>query len=435
MGCCHYYVPDGTGDTAFSIDVAAITYGPGSLREVGDYARDLGMVRVALFTDKVITDLEHLAIVRASLDAAGVDVTLYDEVRIEPTDESFRAAAKFASEGNFDGFVSVGGGSVMDTAKAANLYATYPADFLTYVNAPIGGGVAVPGPLKPHIACPTTCGTGSECTGAAIFDLLAMKAKTGIVSHKLRPTRAVVDPETTRTLPRNVIAASGFDVLSHALESYTARPYTRRSPAARPSQRPQSQGANPWSDIGCLEALRLLGTSLERAVTDAADHDARSDMMFAATLAGIAFGNAGCHLPHGMSYSVSGLVRDFQPDGYPDHEPMVPHGMSVIVNAPSVFRFTAEACPERHLKGAECLGADITGAGPDDAGEVTAGGIIELMKATGIPNGIGGVGYGEDDIQALTDGSFPQKRLIDNAPRTVSRDQLSDLYGAALSYW
>ncbi|MFP6742981.1 MAG: iron-containing alcohol dehydrogenase, partial [Alphaproteobacteria bacterium] len=243
MSCCHYYAPHGTGDTAFSIDVAAITYGPGSLREVGDYAREAGMTRVALFTDKAVGALAHLAIVRDSLKAAGVDVALYDEARVEPTDESFRAASKFAGAGNFDGYVSVGGSSVIDTAKAATLYATYPADFLTYVNAPIGGGVAVPGPVKPHIACPTTCGTGSECTGIAIFDLLEMKAKTGIVSRHLRPTRGIVDPETTRTLPRNVIAASGFDVLSHALESYTARPFTRRDPPARPSQRPQTQGA------------------------------------------------------------------------------------------------------------------------------------------------------------------------------------------------
>ncbi|MCH8327158.1 MAG: iron-containing alcohol dehydrogenase, partial [Candidatus Marinimicrobia bacterium] len=195
-----------------------------------------------------------------------------------------------------------------------------------------------------------------------------LKAKTGIVSRHLRPSQAIVDPDVTRTLPAAVVAASGFDVLSHALESYTARPYTRRPAAAPPSLRPQSQGANPWSDIGCLESLRLVGENLVRAVTDAGDHEARGHMMFAATLAGIAFGNAGCHLPHGMSYSVSGLVRDFQPEGYPDGEPIVPHGFSVIVNAPSVFRFTAQACPERHLRAAECLGGDTAGAGTDDAG-------------------------------------------------------------------
>jgi alcohol dehydrogenase class IV len=224
-------------------------------------------------------------------------------------------------------------------------------------------------------------------------------------------------------------------VLSHALESYTARPYTQRARAARPSLRPQSQGANPWSDIGCLESLRLTGDYLERAVADAGDDEARGHMMFAATLAGIAFGNAGCHLPHGMSYSVSGLVRDFQPEGYPADEPIVPHGMSVIVNAPSVFRFTAQACPERHLRAAECLGGDTAGASLDDAGEVVAKRLIELMKATGIPNGVSGVGYGEADIAALTEGSFPQKRLLENAPLEVSRETLAGLYKGALSYW
>ena len=435
MACCHYAAPSEDGDRAFSVDVSAITYGPGALAEVGDRARGLGIRRAALFTDAGVAALEPVAIVRDSLAAAGVDAALYDEVRVEPTDESFLAAARFAADGGFDGYISVGGGSVIDTAKAANLYATHPAEFLAYVNAPIGGGVAVPGPLKPHIACPTTCGTGSECTGIAVFDLLALKVKTGIVSRHLRPSQAIVDPDVTRTLPAAVVAASGFDVLSHALESYTARPYTRRPAAAPPSLRPQSQGANPWSDIGCLESLRLVGENLERAVTDAGDHEARGHMMFAATLAGIAFGNAGCHLPHGMSYSVSGLVRDFQPEGYPDGAPMVPHGMSVIVNAPSVFRFTATACPERHLRAAECLGGDIAGAGLDDAGERVAARIIELMKATGIPNGVSGVGYGEADIPALTDGAYPQRRLLDNAPLEVSREALADLYRNALSYW
>lgn len=411
MGCCHYFSPSEGGDNAFAVDMSAITFGAGVLAEAGDHAAALGMKRVALFTDKNLARLDHVSIVKASLEKAGIDLAVYDEVRIEPTDESFLAAARFAQEGAFDGYVSIGGGSVIDTCKAANLYATYPAEFLAYVNAPIGGGQPVPGPIKPHIACPTTSGTGSECTGIAIFDLLAMKAKTGIVSRYLRPSQALVDPTCTYSLPRNVVAASAFDVLSHALESYTAMAYTKRKAPARPSLRPMSQGANPWSDLGCRESLRLLGLYLKRAVADANDHEARGQLMWAATLAGIAFGNAGCHAPHGMSYSVSGLVRDFCPDGYPTGAPIVPHGMSVIVNAPSVFRFTASACPERHLEAAEWLGADIRGAGDEDAGDVLAEEIIALMKATAMPNGIGGVGYGKTDIPALTEGAFPQKRL------------------------
>ena len=213
MSCCHFYAPSEGGDEAFKVDVAAITFGAGVLAEVGDHARELGMSRVALFTDKGIARLPHFETVLSSLRAAGLDVAVYDEVHVEPTDRSFMDAARFATEGRFDGFVSVGGGSVIDTCKAANLYSRYPADFLAYVNAPIGGGEAVPGPLAPHIACPTTCGTGSECTGIAIFDLLSMRAKTGIASRRLRPTQALIYPDTTFTLPATVVAASGFDVL------------------------------------------------------------------------------------------------------------------------------------------------------------------------------------------------------------------------------
>jgi len=436
MSCCHnYYVQTEGKESVFSVDISSIVFGHGALKEAGEHAKGLGMSRVALFTDKKIGSLPYVAQVRDSLKAAGIDVAIYDEVKVEPTDQSFLAATRFAVEGKFDGYISVGGGSVIDTCKAANLYATYPADFLDYVNAPIGAGKPIPGPLKPHIACPTTCGTGSECTGMTIFDLLSMQVKTGIAHRRLKPTLALIEPATTYTLPKNVVAASGFDVLSHALESYTARPYTKRAPAGKPSLRPLSQGANPWSDMGCETALKLLGKYLVRAVNDASDHEARDQMMYAATLAGIAFGNSGVHVPHGMAYSVAGMVRDFQPEGYPKDEPIVPHGMSVIVNAPSVFRFTACACPERHIHGASCLGAEVNGATNDDAAEVISKQLIKLMQATAIPNGVGGVGYGEADVPGLTKGAWAQQRLMTNSPREVSKDDLENLYRGAMRYW
>ena len=374
--------------------------------------------------------------VRASLRDAGMEFAEFDRVAIEPTDVSFREAIAFAQAGRFDGYVSVGGGSVIDTAKAANLYATYPAgDFMDYVNAPIGGGKPVPGPLRPHIACPTTSGTGSECTGIAIFDYLAMQAKTGIVSRRLKPDLGIADPDVTATLPGEVVACTAFDVLSHALESYTARPYTARSRPLSAEERPLSQGANPYSDVTCLEALRIIGSHLVRAVRDAGDAEARERTMFAATLAGIGFGNAGCHMPHAMSYAVSGLVRSFRPAGYPGEGPLVPHGMSVIVTAPAVFRYTAQACPERHLVAAEALGADIRGAGPSDAAEVLSGKLVELMRATGMPAGIAELGFDAGELDALCDGSYPQRRLLENAPRSVARDELRATFADALRYW
>ena len=434
MTCCHYVLVEGN-ESAFSVDPSAIAFGAGVLAEAGEHLRGHSCRRVAVFTDATLAALEPVATVLRSLQAAGIEAEVYKDVHVEPTDVSFRAATEFAKAGRFDGYISVGGGSVIDTCKAALLYATYPAELRTYVNAPIGDGKPVPGPLPPHIACPTTCGTGSECTGIAVFDDLTLKAKTGIASRRLRPTLALIDPTCTRTLPSMVVAASGFDVLSHALESFTARPYTARPRPDKPSARPMSQGRNPWSDVGALEALRLAGKYFVRAVNDANDREARESLSWGATLAGIAFGNAGVHLPHAMSYAVAGLVRDYKCPGYPQHEPMVPHGISVIVNAPSVFRATASTSPERHIEAAAALGADVRGVGPGDAGACLSGRVVELMRAAGVPNGVGGVGYGEKDLDALTRGAILQKRLVDNAPMPIDDGAMRSLFRSAIAYW
>lgn len=430
MGCCHGYALVPGGESAFSIDPTSLVFGRGALGELGHHAASVGARRVALFTDVRVRATPSFAAAAESLRAAGVDTVVYDEVRVEPTDASFREAAAFAREGRFDGYVSLGGGSVIDTCKAAALYATFPAELATYVNAPLGEGRPVPGALPPHIACPTTSGTGSECTGIAVFDWQSQRKKTGIASRRLRPTLALVDPEATHTLPRNVVMASGFDVLSHAIESYTARPYVSR-PATTPALRPMSQGRNPWSDLGSLEALRLGGAFLVRAVTDASDEMARHELAWAATLAGIAFGNAGVHLPHAMSYSVAGLVHAFHLEGYPD-EPLVPHGVSVIENAPAVFRATAGSSPERHLEAAEALGADVRGASPEDAGEVLATRLEELLRATGAPLGLSALGYEERHLDELAAGAFAQKRLVDNAPIPVDVEKMRDLFRESL---
>ena len=434
MSFSSYFTNKKGCDRIFSVEAPKIKFGRGSLKEIGDDARALGMTRVAVFTDPKVAQLESVSIVAESLKSKGLDSVVYDQVAVEPTDISFKQGSKFASEGKFDGFVSIGGGSVMDTCKASNLYSCYPADFLDYVNAPIGKAVPVPGKLKPHIACPTTFGTASECTGIAIFDLLEMEAKTGIVSPMIRADLGVLDPGVLASLPPLVRAANGFDVFSHACESITARPYTHR-PAPETSQnRPLSQGANPYSDITCLEAINLIGRNIVQAVNDPREENYDA-LMFAGMLAGIGFGNAGCHLPHGMSYAVAGLVKDYQPQGWPADHPMVPHGISVIVNSPAVFRKTGPACPERHWEAADAMGADLTGKNMEDGGEILADQIISMMRDTGIPNGLSGVGYSMSDLDSLTDRSFAQKRLIDNGPLPVARNELKELFHDAMSYW
>jgi alcohol dehydrogenase class IV len=436
MACCHadFTALEGS-DRGFTLGMPTFTFGSGVLAEAGDNAKELALRRVALFTDRGLVDGEHVAKVKASLASARIDCVVYDEVSIEPTDHSFQHATRFAREANVDGYISVGGGSVMDTCKAANLYASQPADFMTYVNAPIGAGQHVPGPLKPHIACPTTSGTGSETTGISIFNLTSLNAKTGIISRRLIPTVALVDPDVTRTLPSKVVASTGFDCMSHALEAITARLYPRRLNPARGVRRPVSQGANPFSDALAVQALQSVGQYLVRAVDDASDTEARTEMMYAAMLAGIAFNASGCHLPHGLSYAVSGLIKDFHVEGYPKGKTLIPHGMSVVLNNPSVWRATANAHPSRHLRCATALGASIKGATPDDAGEVLATRIIELMRATGMPNGLRELGFSENDVELLARGSEPQYRVIKNAPIDVGHDELKGLFRAALAYW
>jgi hydroxyacid-oxoacid transhydrogenase len=395
----------------------------------------LGARRVMVVTDTNLSAGETVAITFDALRAEGIDAVLYDQVRVEPSDTSFKHAIRFAIEGSFDGYVAVGGGSSMDTAKAANLYATYPADFLAYVNAPIGEGRPVPGRLKPMIAIPTTAGTGSETTGTAIFDFEEMHVKTGIAHRALRPVMGIIDPDNTRTLPRMVAACTGLDVLSHALESLTALPYTQRPAPDQPRLRPAYQGANPISDIWASRAIAMCAQYLVRAVQDAEDDEARSQMLLAAAIAGIGFGNAGVHLPHGMAYPVAGMVRDYWPEGYKVDHPLVPHGMAVIVNAPAVFRFTAPTNPDLHLQAATLLGVETRGAAPEDAGDLVAGALVQLMRATGMPNGLRDLGYGPDDVDQLVAGTLPQHRVTKLSPRPASADDLRRLFLDSMTCW
>jgi hydroxyacid-oxoacid transhydrogenase len=422
-------------ETAFTMDTSSIKFGPGVTREVGHDMQQLGVKRVMVVTDPNLANSEAVAVTLEALRAVGIDAVLYDQVRVEPTDASFKEAIRFASAGQFEGYVVVGGGSSMDTAKAANLYTTYPAEFLAYVNPPIGEGQPVPGRLKPLIAIPTTAGTGSETTGVAIFDFEEMHAKTGIAHRALRPVLGIIDPDNTRTLPKMVAACTGLDVLSHALESLTALPYGQRPAPEHPRLRPAYQGSNPISDIWSTRAIELVAQNLVRVLEDPKDDEARSAMLLAATFAGVGFGNAGVHLPHGMSYPVSGMVRDYAPEGYLTHHPMIPHGMAVILHSPAVFRFTAAANPERHLYAAGLMGVDTSEARAEDAGDLLAGAIVALMRKAAMPNGLKAVGFGPEDVDQLVAGTLPQHRVTKLSPRAANADDLKQLFLDSLTLW
>jgi hydroxyacid-oxoacid transhydrogenase len=434
MGC-QYFEPCEHGAESFTIGLPKLTFGRGCLSEVGVRAAARGMTRVALFADPFLVDGPYVSSVQKSLQQAGVDFEVFSEIRIEPDNNCVENGAKFIEQGNFDAVVSVGGGSTMDTAKAAMVYGLYPTDdFLDYFGPPIGAGKPIPGKLLPHLACPTTSGTGSECTSVSVIRINDLNTKFVLGNPVLMPDEALVDPACCDSLPSNIVASTGFDLLSHAIECYTAKAYTSWARVDDPLKRTYLQGANPWSDMAATRALEIASEYLERGVNDNADHEARDQLMWGATLAGMAFGNSGTHLPHALSYGVTHLMHDITTDDYKVDSPFIPHGISVIASAPAIFRYLAEAAPERHLEAANSLGANVWDAGHDEAGEVVAGRIIELMKKTGMPNGIGDLGFAQADVKPLAASSVRQIRAIANAPRETNLQDIENIYAAALSY-
>lgn len=419
-------------ETVFTLEATPVKFGAGAVDDAGWELRRLGVRRALLVTDPGVVAAGHAERVRASVEAEGIEVVRYEGARVEPTLASFQEAADFARDAGVDGFVSVGGGSSIDTAKVADLVTTHPAPVMDYVNPPIGAGRRPPSPLRPHLAIPTTSGSGSEATTVAVLDLPELRVKSGISHRYMRPSQAIVDPELTRTLAGEVVSSTGLDVVCHAAESYLARPFDARPRPATPDDRPPYQGANPVADVWSAKALEFGGRYLRRAVADPDDVEARGRMMLSATMAGVGFGSAGVHIPHACAYPIAGLKHAYRPPGYPDDHPFVPHGHSVIVTAPAAFRFTYAADPERHHRVAELLsGGPLAQRGPDVLPDV----LRSLMRDVGAPSGLAALGYGADDVPALVEGATKQQRLLVLAPRDVGDDDLAAILRASMANW
>lgn len=419
-------------ETVFSIEMTPITFGPGAAEETGHHLARLGVRRALVVTDPGIVRAGIAERVLRSIGSAGVESILYDRARVEPTVRSLEDAAARAVEAKADGFVGLGGGSSIDTAKVANLLAVHPAPLMEYVNKPVGAGRIPPGPLLPLIAVPTTAGTGSEATAVAALEIPEQHVKTGIANRWLRPNLGIVDPLLTLTLPPEVTSSCGLDALCHAVESFLAREYTTRPPPETPAERPAFQGATPISDIWAAQTLAIGGKYLRRAVRNGHDIEARTQMMLAAMIAGIGFGNAGTHIPHACSYPIAGLKHVYVPPGYPTDHPFVPHGHSVIVTAPAACRFTYPTNPEKHHRAAELLAGRPL---PHPVAETLPDVLVQLMKDIEAPRGIAELGYDESDIPALVDGALKQQRLLVISPRAPSADDLAAILRASMTNW
>jgi hydroxyacid-oxoacid transhydrogenase len=419
-------------ETIFTLEATPLKYGPWASEETGWELKRMGVGRVMLVSDPGVVKAGITGRIVGLIKDDGIEVEVWDRSRVEPTADSFQAAADFAVEGGFDGFVAVGGGSSIDTAKVSDLIATHGGEIIDYVNPPVGGGKKPPGPLKPLLAIPTTAGTGAEATTVAILDIPDQRVKTGISHQFMRPNRGIVDPLLTMTMPSEVTSSCGLDVVCHAAESYLAKPYDERPKPESPEDRPPYQGSNPIADMWSAKALEYGGRFLRRAVENGEDVEARGAMMLGASLAGIGFGSAGVHIPHACAYPIAGLKHEWQPPGYPQDHPFVPHGWSVIVTAPAAFRFTYEAMPERHREVAELLaGERIESADENTLPEI----IIQLMQDVGAPKGVRELGYDEDDIDDLVDGAMKQQRLLVGAPKEVSEEDLANVLRESMENW
>lgn len=416
-------------ESIFTWAAPPLKFGVGAIDEIGAEVAAIGASSCLVITDSGVRDTGFPDRIRENLLAAGVKAEVFDGVGVEPTDESIAEAVSFAKQREWDSFVAVGGGSAMDTAKAVNLLTTHPGELLDFVTPPIGGGKAPWLPVKPLIAVPTTAGTGSESTTICVIDFLGLHLKAGVSHPKLRPSLAIVDPRTTLSLPPQVSAASGMDVLSHALESYTSVQYDAKAAPADPMKRPAFCGANPISDVWCEMALSLVGKHLRRAVLNGRDLRARTQMALASTYAGTGFGNAGTHLPHANAYPVAGAVKNYRAQGYPEM-PMVPHGQAVSATAAAVFRWTYPADPARHLRAAELLsGRTFT---TTDGAEALAHVLTELMTDIGMPAGLRSFGYDEGDVDTLVDGTLKQTRQLAVVPRPLDRAAATHIFQQSL---
>ena len=404
-----------TREQVFTLEATPLKFGRGAADEAGWDLERLGVRRAMLVSDPGVVEAGITDRVRSRVEAAGVDAEVWDRARVEPTLDSLQEAAAFAVDGGFDGFVAVGGGSSIDTAKAADLIASCGGELMAYVNPPVGEGRAPPERLRPLLAIPTTCGSGAEATSVAVLDVPELRVKTGISHRYLRPDQAIVDPSLTSSLPGEVVASCGLDVICHAAESFVARPFSDRERPSSPGDRPPYQGSTPISDVWSGRALEYGGRWLRAAV--GGDAEARGWMMLAASLAGIGFGAAGVHIPHACAYPIAGLRSG------------IPHGRSVIVTAPAAFRLTFAAAPERHIRVAELLaGRSLPGADEDTLPSL----LLSLMRDLGVPVSLGELGYGEEDVDALVEGALKQQRLLAVAPMDVSAADLASVLRASL---
>jgi len=372
--------------------------GAGAVTRAAEAARELGARSLFVFTDRTLVATGALDRLVATLTAESLTVTVFDDTEPEPTVAAVgRAAESLRCAADADLLVSLGGGSVIDTAKCANVLALNGGALTDYEDGAAAAREITR--LLPHVVIPTTAGTGSEATVWAVFVDPQRRLKNGICDPRLIADVAILDPALTTTLPPRVTAGTGMDALTHAIEASVSR------------------YASPLTDALAAQAVALIGRSLPRAVVAGDDVEARADMLLGSFLAGAAFSNSSCGLVHTLSEALGGFFR-------------TPHGVTNGLLLAPVMEFNRSAAPERFAQLAAGLGVDVTGLTTDEAGRGAVVAVRQLVADIGLSESLRDLGVGRDDLAALADAAAEWAGDSGN-PRDADRAQLLALYEEA----
>ena len=374
------------------LNVARVVSGAGSLECLPQIVADLGARRVLIISDKGVARAGLLERPRVLLEAAGMTVTLIDDTPPEPDVNQVEAILAMAKQHEQDLVIGIGGGSAMDVAK---LIAVLLSGELLLSQLLDKTPVTRRG--LPTLMVPTTAGTGSEATPNSIVLVPASQLKVGIVSAQFMPDCVILDPELTLGLPPAITASTGMDALCHAIECFTSRKH------------------NPFSDMLALEAIRLISRSILTAFRHGGDLAARQDMMLGAFYGGMCIATSSTTAVHALAYPLGGKYR-------------MPHGISNAILLPWVMRFNASGNAAAFRPVAQAMGLDVAGLDDDKAATLMVEQLFVLNRELEIPANLAQWKITGADLDGLVEGATAVTRLLDNNPRSMSRDDIRAIY-------
>ncbi len=386
----------------------SLVFGRDAVTQLGAIANNWGWKRIFIVTDQILARAGILARTIHPLKAAGIDVEVFDGGQPEPALEVIRAALAAAQSFRPDAVLGLGGGSNMDAAKLVAIVLAHGGDPTDYT-----GDSRVPGPVTPIICVPTTAGTGSEVSAAAVFTDTRNQMKVSSLSQHIRPKVAIVDPMLTVSCPAKVSADSGIDALVHAIEAITAVDHEEF--LKRPGGASVYQGKNPMADLMAAKCIELVGQFLRRAVKDGNDLEAREGMALAATLGGLAFSNAGVALVHAMEYPVGGAVH-------------VSHGAGNGLLLPHVMRFNLTARKDVFAKLPFILGEYPASTDPLALANTAVDIVVKLCADIDIPARLRDLGVVEEQLPGFADKAHAISRLMRVNPISPTRDEILAIY-------